>query len=318
MEGRIQVESESGKGTCFSFTVPLQIADNQPTQWLDLPTPTFSGQSILLLISNPALGRAIRRPLQFLGLHTLSLSLEHFCAAGFLQPSEPTEQYERLLTDDAALDRLDTEAQERLKQLISTLPKPPVLLTYPVRGGYERFLPAGIEPVMLNKPLTMKALMQALNCEGKCKIGTGTVPCQAEKKTEEKTEAAEPVEQGTLRVLAADDNRGNQMLIRTFLKKFGLSVDIVDNGSEALQKMRETAYDVIFMDVNMPIMDGLEATRRIREEIASDRQPWIVAITANVAAEDRQRCTDAGMNDFLEKPFAKAAFERVLATVREH
>jgi CheY-like chemotaxis protein len=119
-------------------------------------------------------------------------------------------------------------------------------------------------------------------------------------------------------VLAADDNRGNQMLIRTFLKKFGLAVDIVDNGSEALHKMRETAYDVIFMDVNMPIMDGLEATRRIREEIASDRQPWIVAITANVAAEDRQRCTDAGMNDFLEKPFAKAAFERVLATVREN
>ncbi|MCI5218759.1 MAG: response regulator, partial [Candidatus Electrothrix sp. LOE2] len=148
---------------------------------------------------------------------------------------------------------------------------------------------------------------------GKCKTGTGTVPCQAEKKTE----AAEPVEQGTLRVLAADDNRGNQMLIRTFLKKFGLSVDIVDNGSEALQKMQETAYDVIFMDVNMPIMDGLEATRRIREEIASERQPWIVAITANVAAEDRQRCTDAGMNDFLEKPFAKAAFERVLALAGE-
>ncbi|MCI5212484.1 MAG: response regulator, partial [Candidatus Electrothrix sp. ATG2] len=122
---------------------------------------------------------------------------------------------------------------------------------------------------------------------------------------------------GALRVLAADDNRGNQVLIRTFLKKIDLPVDFVDNGEDVLRKVQETDYDVVFMDVNMPVMDGLEATRRIRAEITPERQPWIIAITANVAAEDRQACTDAGMNDFLEKPFAKAAFQRVLAAVRE-
>lgn len=118
-------------------------------------------------------------------------------------------------------------------------------------------------------------------------------------------------------MLAADDNMGNQVLIRTFLKKFGLTVDIVKNGEEALQKMHEASYDLIFMDVNMPVMDGLEATQRIRAEIAADRQPWIVALTANVAEEDRQRCLDAGMNDFLEKPFAMADFQRVLDAVGE-
>ena len=123
---------------------------------------------------------------------------------------------------------------------------------------------------------------------------------------------------GALRILAADDNRGNQMLIRTFLKKFNLTVDVVDNGIEALNALRQTIYDVVFMDVNMPVMDGLEATRHIRAEIAADRQPWIVAITANVAMEDRQCCIEAGMNDFIEKPFVKAAFQRVFATVHEH
>lgn len=81
--------------------------------------------------------------------------------------------------------------------------------------------------------------------------------------------------------------------------------------------MQETDYDVVFMDVNMPIMDGLEATRRIRKDITPARQPWIIALTANVAAEDRQACIDAGMDDFLEKPFAKAAFQRVLTAVHE-
>ncbi|MCI5139094.1 MAG: response regulator, partial [Candidatus Electrothrix sp. AR1] len=285
-------------------------ADNQPTEWLNLPASTFSGQSILLLISNPSLERALCKPLQFLGLHILSLSVEHFHRESF------PKQSERLLVDDAALDRLDAEAQERLKLLISTLSKPLILLASPVRGEYERFLPAGIEPVMLNKPLTMKALVQVLACQQTCqqKCSSAGISCQVEKQNE----AIETGPGATLRILVADDNRGNQMLIRTFLKKIDQSADFVDNGAEALQAVHETSYDLVFMDVNMPVMDGLEATRRIRAEIAADRQPWIVAITANVSAEDRQSCTDAGMNDFVEKPFAKAAFQRVLASVGEH
>ena len=89
------------------------------------------------------------------------------------------------------------------------------------------------------------------------------------------------------------------------------------DGEAALEIIPQIDPDVLTMDVNMPVMDGLEATRRIRAEIAPERQPWIIAITANVAAEDKQNCTEAGMNDFLEKPFAKAGFQRVLATVRD-
>jgi signal transduction histidine kinase/CheY-like chemotaxis protein len=307
MGGSINVESEPGQGSCFSFTVPLRIAEEQPATWLDLPAPHFSGLRILLLIRNAALERAVSRPLRLLDLHVVSVSASQLETADISQPLD------LLLADDAALEQLDSSGRKRLKQIVGILPKPPILLAYPVRADYERFFPAEIEPLLLNKPLTMKELFQALSCEGKCR--TAAMPCQA---AEQEAPVIAPTAQDALRVLAADDNRGNQMLIRTFLKKFDLSADFVDNGADALQKVQETPYDVIFMDVNMPVMDGLEATRRIRAEIAPERQPWIVAITANVAAEDRQSCTEAGMNDFLEKPFAKAAFQRVLATVQEN
>ncbi|CAK8715211.1 histidine kinase [Candidatus Electronema halotolerans] len=308
MGGSITVESELGQGSCFSFTVPLRIADEQPASCIDLPAPVFSGQRILLLIHNPTLEQAVSKPLHFLGLHVQSVPASQFNGADISQPPD------LLLVDDAALEQLDSSGRERLKQLVSTLPSPPILLAYPVHlTECEWLLPAGTEPLLINKPLTIKALFQALSCEGTCR--SVALPCQAAEQT---TAVIAPPEKTALRVLAADDNRGNQMLIRTFLKKFDLTVDFVDNGADALQKVQETPYDVVFMDVNMPVMDGLEATRRIRAEIAPEQQPWIVAITANVAVEDRQRCTEAGMNDFLEKPFAKAAFQRVLATVHEN
>ncbi|RWX43000.1 Signal transduction histidine kinase [Candidatus Electrothrix aarhusensis] len=306
MGGSIQVKSEAGKGTCFSFTVPLRIAKEQPADWMDLPMPEFFEQRIFLLICNSALEQALNRTLQFLGLHPLSVLVDQF------EGADMPAQLDLILVDDAALDRLNKQGQERLKQLVSMLPRPPILLTYPVHAAeHECFLSMGIEPDVINKPLTIKELVHALICERTCK--PTVVPCQAEEQNHMEIESGG--EKPALRILTADDNRGNQMLIRAFLKKFDLVADFAENGAEALQMVGETAYDLVFMDVNMPVMDGLEATRRIRAEVAADQQPWIVAITANVAAEDRLRCTDAGMNDFLEKPFAKVAFQRVLANV---
>ncbi len=308
MGGSIKVESEPGQGSSFSFTVLLRIAEEQPASCIDLPAPAFSDQRILLLIHNSALERAVSKPLHFLGLHVVSVPVSQFDGAEISQPPD------LLLADDAALEQLNSSGRERLKQLVNTLPTPPILLAYPVHlTECEWLLPAGLEPLLINKPLTTKALFQALSCEGPCR--SAALPCQ---EAEQPAAVMVPPEKGALRILAADDNRGNQMLIRTFLKKFDLSADFVDNGADALQKVKDAAYDLVLMDVNMPVMDGLEATRSIRAEIAPERQPWIVAITANVAAEDRQCCTEAGMNDFLEKPFAKAAFQRVLTTAHEN
>jgi CheY-like chemotaxis protein/CHASE3 domain sensor protein/HPt (histidine-containing phosphotransfer) domain-containing protein len=105
-----------------------------------------------------------------------------------------------------------------------------------------------------------------------------------------------------LRVLLVEDNLVNQKIAQFMLGKLGHRVDTVANGLEAVQALRSADYDVVLMDVQMPVLDGLEATRLIRSEFPADRQPHIIAMTASVLIEDRTACRAAGMNDYLPKP----------------
>lgn len=115
-----------------------------------------------------------------------------------------------------------------------------------------------------------------------------------------------------LRILVVEDNKINQIVVSSLLQKIGISaVDIAEDGLMALQQLELKNYDVIFMDMQMPGMDGLTATRRIRERLKS-RPLLIIAMTANAFEEDRKRCLEAGMDDFMVKPFNQEDLERVL------
>jgi CheY-like chemotaxis protein/HPt (histidine-containing phosphotransfer) domain-containing protein len=106
-------------------------------------------------------------------------------------------------------------------------------------------------------------------------------------------------------VLLVEDNPVNQEVGRTMMEAFGCLVDVASNGYEVLDRMERTRYDIIFMDCEMPVMDGFEATRVIRQREKQQGKPraTIVALTANVADEGRHQCLDAGMDDYLGKPF---------------
>jgi CheY-like chemotaxis protein len=104
-----------------------------------------------------------------------------------------------------------------------------------------------------------------------------------------------------LRVLVAEDNAVNQLLVRRMFEKIGIRIDLAGNGREAVQMATEFEYDIIFMDCSMPELDGYEATAILREQSRERRIP-IVAITANAMSEDRARCLEAGMDDHLTKP----------------
>ncbi len=106
-----------------------------------------------------------------------------------------------------------------------------------------------------------------------------------------------------LRILLAEDNSINQQLALRTLERLGYRADVAGNGLEALNALRRQAYDLILMDVQMPEMDGLQATRHIRNEFPSDKQPHIIAITANAMQSDREQCLQAGMDDYISKPF---------------
>ena len=107
-------------------------------------------------------------------------------------------------------------------------------------------------------------------------------------------------EKSSLRILVAEDNPVNQKLAIFMFKKLGCNIDIANNGVEVLDKLNHKVYDVIFMDMQMPEMDGIEATQRIR--LNCDPQPWIIAMTAHAVGEARETCLQAGMNDYISKP----------------
>ena len=122
--------------------------------------------------------------------------------------------------------------------------------------------------------------------------------------TPEMADLADPrlAERFPLRILLAEDNSINQRVGLLLLERMGYVADVAGNGMEVLEALRRQPYDLILMDLQMPGMDGLEATRRIRAEFPAERQPRVVALTANVLREQREACLAAGMNDFVQKP----------------
>jgi len=114
-----------------------------------------------------------------------------------------------------------------------------------------------------------------------------------------------------LQILLAEDNRMNQLVARRIFEKIGYTIDMADNGALALEKMAMKHYDLVFMDIQMPEMDGLEATRHIMQKYGEDAPP-VIAMTANVLSENETECKQAGMRDFLSKPFTIDRLEAVI------
>ena len=115
-----------------------------------------------------------------------------------------------------------------------------------------------------------------------------------------------------LKILVVEDHAINQQLINLLLKQLGYQPKIVQNGLDAIQELNSDNYDLIFMDVIMPVMDGLQATRQIRANGMNIPPPIIIAMTANALQGDRERCLEAGMNDYIAKPIQPGVVEKVI------
>lgn len=118
-------------------------------------------------------------------------------------------------------------------------------------------------------------------------------------------------------ILLAEDNPFNQKVAVRMLQKIGYEADIVVNGKEALESLTKKRYHVILMDIQMPEMDGLEATRQIRDTYTAEQQPHIIAMTGHASDEDRQQCLQNGMDDYISKPLKVDALKQALQNVKK-
>jgi CheY-like chemotaxis protein len=288
MGGTMWAESELGAGSTFHFTVTVEAAATPVER--DQRPAVLQGKRLLVVDDNAANREVVRRQSTAWGMVVRDTE----------SPVKVLEWIHRGDPFDVAI--LDMQMPEMdgltLARLIrrarDSRSLPLVLLTS--LGRRKEDLETGVEfGAYLTKPIKASQLFNALVDVLGGAEDSDAIPTDEAKEGEQ---SARP----RLRVLVAEDNEVNQKLILLLLKKLGYDADLSVNGQEALEALRRRRYDVVLMDVEMPVMDGLEASRSIHREFPEDERPRIIAMTANAMQGDRETCLAAGMEDYLTKP----------------
>ena len=319
MKGQIGVESRPGEGSTFWFTAQF------PETALATPPANLSwsrlrGRRILHVNPNQTVRRALQQELSAQGLECLSAetgqaAVELAQAAAAIQKPFDLALIELHLTD---MDGFDTATA--LKQDPRTAGMRLVILTTVGRRGDGSTAQAlGID-AYLTKPIRQSQLLECF-----CHLLCGVVPASS---PDASASAASPlITRHTLtethattvpRLLLAEDNPVNQKVACKMLEKLGYRVDVAGNGQEAVAAHERAPYPLIFMDCQMPELDGFEATALIRKMEGKSAHTPIVAMTANAMQGDRERCLAAGMDDYVAKPIRPKELQTVLETWLGH
>ena len=277
MQGRLTISSEVGFGSQFCADLPL------PCHTPALSPKPLQGKVIAVTTASSGLSELLGNLLPTWGLNYQRFSIDDSLAG--IEP-----------------DLLITDCPECLFGLRPAIKAPILLVT-----AYGNFMPGdqvnALAPLQQKaRPLSRKALYQSLqhllqhNDDEALSVPASSQP------TEHRA-----------RILLVEDNPVNQLVAKGMLSKLGCDVAVAAHGGEALSQLEQHDFDLVLMDCNMPVMDGYEASRQIRQ---SERWPDlpIVALTANAMPEERERCRAAGMNDYLAKPFRREELEALLDT----
>jgi signal transduction histidine kinase/HPt (histidine-containing phosphotransfer) domain-containing protein/BarA-like signal transduction histidine kinase len=302
--GKIWVESDAGKGATFHFTILVKASSaSAPPAW-QAPQPQLAGKSLLLVEDNATNVRLITQRARQWGLEVESVPTAAEALARFSQ-GRPLDA--AIL--DMQLPEMDglTLAQEIRKQPAGAALPLLLLSSIRLRADDTRPLDSSITG-MVYKPIRPSQLLDTL-----CRAMN--VQLQHEKKAPT-SPVLDPnlARRMPLRLLLADDNPINQKVGLSVLCKLGYRADIANNGVEVLKALEQKPYDVLFLDVQMPEMDGLEAARQICQRWSQEKRPRIIAMTGNALMGDREKCLSAGMDDYISKPVRvgelQAALER--------
>lgn len=298
MGGQIRVESTPGKGSLFAFDIPFDYLPDEAAS-----VPDLSGLKVLVVDDSASARRVMLSMLASFGIEAKwsSSCLEGLTAIE--QADEGGQPFGCVLLDWGMSDMSGLELAKRIKQELPLRHRPRVIYLSGHKhaeilnvSGAARLLDA-----VINKPVTPSGLLNAL------------ITSTAEQCKWPPLSVNEPhADLNGLHVLLVEDNKFNQQLANALLVRAGVEVGIADNGLEALQALQREQFDAVLMDMQMPKMDGLEATRQIRKNPALANLP-IIAMTANAMTGDRESCLAAGMNDYLSKPLHYQAMYATLA-----
>jgi signal transduction histidine kinase/ligand-binding sensor domain-containing protein/DNA-binding response OmpR family regulator len=289
MGGAIKVSSTPGKGSVFSFTIMTKPATKTVQTYVNGSMFHLEGKRILVVDDN------------FTNRTILRVQLEQWkmipvlACSGYeaIEILAKQKDFDLVLTD---MHMPGMDGMELTKTIKKSFPVLPVMLLSSLGNDIDKD-DATLFSSVLTKPVKQNTLCtHMLN-----NFRIERMPVAVRKnETDELPDNLS--ERFPLRILIAEDNPINQQLALIVLTKMGYEPEIAENGKEAVDKQQKDDYDIILMDVQMPEMDGLEATRNIRSG-GLNRQPIIIAMTANAMQDDKENCLDAGMNDYISKPF---------------
>ena len=305
MGGGISVSSEFGMGTCFEFNLKLEMPDEPQKITL---TTQIDEKEILVVDDNLSTRESLAQQLLNLGcvIHSAADALE---AIDYFSRKNGKPD---LVFIDAELPEMGgLELTKYIKSLDDLSEVKIAFMTNLVNRGNARFYEEVGVSTWFPKPITYKDLDIAITVmlTGKDiseeKYGTGL------------DDEIKPIGRNA-KILLVEDNRINQDVALGVMADFGLVIDIAEDGQEAIETLKksknEIQYDLVLMDCQMPVMDGYEATRKIREGAAGEygKELPIIAMTANAMKGDKEKCIEVGMNDYISKPIDAAALESKL------
>lgn len=314
MGGRIWVESEPGKGSAFHCTVHVGAGEAPiPRAQSDLPYNLLAGVQVLVVDDNETNRRILDRMLSRWGMRPTCVESGAAALRQLIAVREPGDPY-RLILTDMHMPNMDGFA---LVEQIRSMPEGTtatvmMLSSGAYRGDMVRCQTLGLSTCLI-KPVRQNELRDAIarsldrrSPQIALKASTPTVERRAGKAV------------AALHVLLAEDNTVNQRLAMRLLEKRGHCVALASDGQEALNLLKHMSYDLVLMDVQMPLVDGLEATRLIRErEKETGMHQPIVALTAHALKGDEERCHQAGMDGYLAKPIRPQELDAVLQPYME-